>query len=195
DSLVGSEMCIRDRGGPAARSWSDAASRLESLVPSRVARTDLTDDLAVGAVVALAHPGRIARLRPGGGSYLMVSGTGASFRAADPALAGLPWIAIADVERRPGTRDATIRSAAPVNEDTALDAASGSWHEVDEVVWERGRIVARRVTRLGAIELSAVPLAQPPPDAVAAAVAEGLSRDGLAALPWSEAAVALRRRM
>ncbi|KQX76378.1 ATP-dependent helicase [Aeromicrobium sp. Root472D3] len=192
--LVAALRMVR-RGGPAARSWSDAAARLESLVPSRVARTDLTDDLAVGAVVALAHPGRIARLRPGGGSYLMVSGTGASFRAADPALAGLPWIAIADVERRPGTRDATIRSAAPVDEDTALDAASGSWHEVDEVVWERGRIVARRVTRLGAIELSAVPLAQPPPDAVAAAVAEGLSRDGLAALPWSEAAVALRRRM
>ncbi len=192
--LVAALRAMR-RGGPAARSWSTTVDRLESLVPVRPPRTGLTDDLAVGAVVALAHPGRIARRRPGGGSYLMVSGTGASFRAADPALGGLPWIAIADAERRPGARDATIRSAAPVDEDIALDAASSSWHEADEVTWTAGRIVARRVTRLGAIELSAVPLSDPAPEAVAAAVAQGLSRDGLALLPWSEAAVALRRRM
>lgn len=183
------------RGGPAARSWSDTVARLESLLPTRLPRTDITDDLAVGAVVALAHPGRIARRRPSGTSYLMVSGTGASFRAADPALAGLSWIAIADAERRSGARDATIRSAAPIDEDIALDAASGAWQEVDEVAWTSGRIVARQVTRLGAIELSAVPLADPPRAAVAAAVAEGLSRDGLDVLPWSEKAVALRRRL
>lgn len=192
--LVAALRMLR-RGGPAARSWSDAVSRLESLLPERPPRTDLTDDLAVGTVVALAHPGRIARRRSGGTSYLMVSGTGASFRAAEPALAGLPWIAIADAERRPGARDATIRSAAPIDEDIATDAASGSWHEADEVVWAQGRIVARRVTRLGAIELTAVPLTDPSAEAVAAAVAEGLSRDGLTALPWSEAADALRRRM
>ncbi|MCW2770711.1 MAG: hrpB [Aeromicrobium sp.] len=192
--LVAALRALR-RGGPATRSWSDAVARLESLLPARPPRTDLTDDLAVGTVVALAHPGRIARRRSGGTSYLMVSGTGASFRAADPALAGVPWIAIADAERRPGARDATIRSAAPVDEDIALDAASGAWLEADEVTWTQGRIVARRVTRLGAIELSAVPLADPPLEAVAAAVAEGLSREGLAVLPWSDAAVALRRRL
>lgn len=192
--LVAALRMLR-RGGPAARSWSTAAARLESMLPARPPRTDLTDDLAVGTVVALAHPARIARRRPGGTSYLMVSGTGASFRAADPALAGVPWIAIADAERRPGAREAMIRSAAPIDEDIALDAASGSWLEADEVVWTQGRIVARRVTRLGAIELSAVPLSDPPPEAVAAAVGEGLSRDGLDLLPWSEAAVALRRRM
>ncbi|MFC5676620.1 ATP-dependent helicase HrpB [Aeromicrobium endophyticum] len=183
------------RGGPAHRSWSDAVSRLENLLPSTAPRTDLTDDLAVGTVVALAHPGRIARRRPGGGSYLMVSGTGASFRSADPALAGVPWIAIADAERRPGAPDATIRSAAPIDEDIALAAASGAWHEVDEVTWARGRVAARRVTRLGAIELSAVRLADPSPEAVRAAVADALAREGLDLLPWTEAATALRRRM
>lgn len=192
--LVAALRALR-RGGPTARSWSTGVKRLESLLPTRPPRTDLTDDLAVGTVVALAHPGRIARRRPGGMSYLMVSGTGASFRAADPALAGVPWIAIADAERRSGARDATIRSAAPVNEDIALDAASGAWHEADEVAWANGRITARRVTRLGAIELSAVPLADPSSEAVAAAVAEGLSREGLDLLPWSEKAVTLRRRM
>lgn len=192
--LVAALRAMR-RGGPTSRSWSDTVKRLESLLPTRPARTDLTDDLAVGTVVALAHPGRIARRRSGGNSYLMVSGTGASFRAADPALAGVAWIAIADAERRPGARDATIRSAAPIDEDIALDAAGGAWHEVDEVSWTNGRIVARRVTRLGAIELSAVALPDPSPEAVAEAVAAGLARDGLAVLPWSEAADALRRRL
>ena len=192
--LVAALRALR-RGGPAARSWADAVGRLESLLPSQPPRTGLTDDLAVGTVVALAHPGRIARRRSGGSSYLMVSGTGASFRAADPALAGLSWIAIADAERRPGAPDATIRSAAPIDEDIALDAASGAWVEADEVRWTQGRIVARRVTRLGAIELSAVALPDPPREAVAEAVADGLARDGLDVLPWKEAAVALRRRM
>lgn len=192
--LVAALRAVR-RGGAAARSWSDTVARLESLLPERLPRTDLTDDLAVGTVVALAHPGRIARRRSGGGSYLMVSGTGASFRAADPSLAGVAWIAIADAERRPGARDATIRSAAPIDEDIALEAASGTWHEDDEVTWTQGRIVARRVTRLGAIELSATPWPDPPPDRVAAAVAAALARDGLAVLPWSDAARALRRRM
>lgn len=183
------------RGGPAARSWSDTVRRLESLLTERPGRTDLTDDLAVGTVVALAHPGRIARRRPGGTSYLMVAGTGASFRAADPALAGVPWIAIADAERRPGAREATIRAAAPIDEDIALDAASSAWHETGEVSWSRGRVVARRVVRLGAIELSSAPWSDPPTSEVVAAVAEGLARDGLDVLPWTAAASALRRRM
>lgn len=192
--LVAALRLLR-RGGPSARTWSTTVTRLESLLPARPPRTDLTDDLAVGTVVALAHPGRIARRRSAGSSYLMVSGTGASFRAADPALAGLPWIAIADAERRPGAREATIRSAAPIDEDIALDAASGSWLEADEVTWTQGRIVARRVTRLGAIELSSVPLSDPPPEAVAAAVAGGLAREGLGLLPWTDAANALRSRL
>ena len=84
----------------------------------------LTDDVAVGLVVALAHPDRVARLRPGAAAYLMVSGTGAVLGRGEPALAGLPWLAVADVERRPGARDATVRSAAPLSEDLALEAAS-----------------------------------------------------------------------
>ncbi|KQY60611.1 ATP-dependent helicase [Aeromicrobium sp. Root495] len=195
--LVAALRALR-RGGPAARSWSESVPRLERLVPGEgrhEPRTSMSDDLAVGTVVALAHPGRIARRRPGGSSYLMVSGTGASFRTADPALSGVPWIAIADAERRSGARDATIRSAAPIDEDTALDAASASWRESDEVTWTEGRVVARRVIRLGAIELSSVALNEPPAEAVAAAVADGLSRDGLGVLPWNEKAVALRRRL
>lgn len=190
------------RGGPDSRTWSTLAKQLQGSLPTSrgsagAARTgqDVPDDLAVGLVVALAHPERVARLRPGTTSYLMASGTGAVFGRGDSALAGLPWLAIADVERRPGVRDATVRSAAPLDETSALETASALWHEEDRVAWTDGRVVARRVTALGSIELSSITLPSPPPELVAAAVREGLRTEGLAALPWTEAATALRRRL
>lgn len=190
------------RGGPDSRTWSTLVKQLQGSLPTSrgsagAARTgqDVPDDLAVGLVVALAHPERVARLRPGTTSYLMASGTGAVIGRGDSALSGLPWLAIADAERRPGVRDATVRSAAPLDETSALEAASALWHEEDRVAWTDGRVVARRVTALGAIELSSVTLPSPPPELVAAAVREGLRTEGLAALPWTESASALRRRL
>lgn len=177
----------RSRRGP----WIDTVRRLEALVSPSPA-TDLTDDVATGLVVALSHPGRIARRRPTGASYLMVGGTGAAFR--EGTSLG-EWIAIADAERRAGAGDATIRAAAPIDEDLALEAASGAWREDVEVVWSRGKVSARQVTRLGAIELTSVKVTDPPTELVDAARAETLRRDGLGALRWSETARALRRRL
>ena len=92
--------------------------------------------MAVGLVVALAHPDRIARKRSGTSSYLMASGTGAALDPRDPGpLAGLEWLAVGDAERRPGQREARIRAAAPLTEDLALEAAGSLWTEVDEVDW------------------------------------------------------------
>ncbi|MEV7431276.1 ATP-dependent helicase HrpB [Nocardioides sp. NPDC092400] len=180
------------RESPAAR------RRLVEDLRAHVADADgpgrLTDDLAVGAVVALAHPDRVARRRPGSAAYLMVGGTGAVLPRGS-ALAGTSWLAVADVDRRPGERDATIRSAAAIDEGLALEAAAARWSEDDEVGWADGRVVARRVTRLGAVELASVPLAEPPVAGVAAAVREGLRQEGLAVLPWTDAARSLRERL
>ena len=187
------------RGGPAASAWSAAVGQLRAALPAKVrsahGERGLPDDAAVGLVVALAHPGRVARLRPGSTSYLMASGTGAVFGPGGSALSGVPWLAVADADRRPGVRDATIRSAAPLTEDTALEAAAALWHEDEEVHWADGRVVARRSTRLGAIELASERIADPPADLVAAAVREGLRVEGLSVLPWTEAATSLRARM
>ncbi len=89
----------------------------------------------------------------------------------------------------------TIRSAAPIDEGLALEAAAARWQDDDEVAWSDGRVVARRVTRLGAVELSSVGLADPPAERVGAAVRDGLRQEGLGVLPWTEAARALRARM
>ncbi len=145
--------------------WRDQVRRLEAIARRRGSSDGeaLTDDVAVGLVVALAHPDRIARQRPGGAAYLMTSGTGAAFDPRDPGpLAGLDWLAIADADRTAGRREARIRSAAPITEDLALEAAGSLWTETQEVGFVDGRVVARRRSLLGAIELSSSPLADPP---------------------------------
>ena len=147
-------------------------------------------------MVALAHPDRIARKRSGTSSYLMASGTGAALDPRSPGpLAGLEWLAVGDADRRPGQREATIRAAAPLTEDLALEAAGSQWTEVDEVTWTKGRVLARRRTLLGAIELSSVPLSDPPAQAVTDAIREAVASEGIALLAWTEAATALRARL
>ena len=185
------------RGGPEGALWRKQAQRLERSVPRATdgrRRAELSDDLAVGLVVALAHPDRVARRRRGGTRYLMVSGTGADLPAGSP-LSGYDWLAIADADRTPGRRDAMIRAAAPLDEDLALEAAMASLREVDEVAWVDGALVARRTTGLGAIELSSAPLADPPREEVVAAIREGLAREGLALLPWRDSSRELRDRL
>ncbi|MFD1507629.1 ATP-dependent helicase HrpB [Georgenia yuyongxinii] len=199
------------RGGPDTAAWETETRRLRASLPAGAARGGgspasdggtrgrgsavLPDDLAVGLVAALAHPGRIARRRPGGSSYLMASGTGAMLPAEYSPLAGAEWLAVADADRGAGRRDATIRSAAPIDEAVALEAGAALLHETETVTWTDGQVVARRATALGAIELSASPIANPPAELVAAAVRDGLAREGLSMLPWSDAARALRQRL
>lgn len=187
------------RSGRNAGAWRTQSARLREMVGKHgpgPAAGSLTDDVAVGLVVALAHPDRIARKRRGSSGYLMSSGTGAAFDPRDPGpLAGLEWLAVADAERRTGNREARIRSAAPLTEDPALEAAGSLWDEVDEVAWVDGRVQARRRTLLGAIELSSVRLTEPPVEAVTEAIRQGLASEGIGLLTWSESASALRTRL
>ncbi|GAA1671091.1 ATP-dependent helicase HrpB [Kribbella yunnanensis] len=153
------------------------------------------DDLEVGVVVGLAYPDRIGRVRGAeSASYQMAGGTGAVLDE-QSALRTSGWLAIAVADRAPGRADARIRSAAPIDEQTARDVAGDLVSTTDQVRWEGGRVVARRVEALGAIVLSDVPLAKPDPVLVQAAVREGIRRSGLSVLRWSEAAVALRERL
>lgn len=191
------------RADKRAGSWRSQVTRLEELVTERDDRAPgsghahaLTDDVAVGLVVALAHPDRIARKRSGTSAYLMASGTGAALDPRDPGpLAGLEWLAVGDAQRRSGQREAQIRAAAPLTEDLALEAAGSLWTEVDEVTWTGGRVLARRRTLLGAIELSAVPLGDPPAQAVSDAIRGAIASEGIALLAWTDAATALRARL
>ncbi|RPF21096.1 ATP-dependent helicase HrpB [Myceligenerans xiligouense] len=153
------------------------------------------DDLAAGIVVGLAYPDRIARARgTDSATYQMSGGTGAALDPRSP-LRATTWLAIAVADRAPGRADARIRSAAPIDEPTARDVAGDLVSTTDQIRWDDGRIVTRRVEALGAIVLGDVPLARPDPLLVQAAVRDGVRRSGLSVLHWPEAALALRERL
>ncbi|MGY1636260.1 ATP-dependent helicase HrpB [Geodermatophilus sp. SYSU D00742] len=192
DDLVAEWRGLRGgRGGAAAR-WREETARLvRAVAPAR--DPGLPDDVAAGLVVGLAHPEWLARRRPGTGrTYLLAAGTGAEL-APGTALSGAPWLAVAAADRQPGRRDARVRSAVAVDEATAREI--GAVSDGPEVTWRDGGVVAARVERLGAIVLAERPLPDPDPAAVAAALAEGLRREGLAVLRWTPAATALRARL
>ncbi|MFF4139794.1 ATP-dependent RNA helicase [Streptomyces sp. NPDC001698] len=146
----------------------------------------------VGLVAALAFPERVARLD--GGSYLMVSGTRAELTDGSP-LWGAPWIAVAVADRPVGRRHARVQLAAVVDEDVARLAAGALRAEQDEVRWGDGDVVARRVERLGAVELAVRPLADAEPGLVRAALLDGLRQEGFELLRWSAEADVLRQRL
>ncbi|MET8813325.1 ATP-dependent helicase HrpB [Streptomyces sp. NPDC004549] len=184
------------RGGDAyAARWRAEVRRLRGLAgatePGAPHEHDGLDAV-VGRVAALAFPERVAKLD--GGSYLMVSGTRAEL-AEGSALRGAPWIVVAVADRPGGKGHARVRLGAAVREDVAREAARALLCEGEEVHWADGEVVARRVERLGAVELAVRSLADPETALVRAALLEGLRREGLGLLRWSEGATALRRRL
>ncbi|MEV6447659.1 ATP-dependent helicase HrpB [Amycolatopsis sp. NPDC051716] len=177
---------LRSASDEGARRWKREARRLEGLVPGRRAERAAPADPAL--VVALAHPERLAKRRPGGAPvYLMAGGTAAEL----PPGSGLDaeWLAIAEATRDPGRVHGTVRLAAAADETLAVRA--GTVSEVDEVTWD-GDVVARRVRKLGAIVLSEKPLKNAD---VRAALIAGLKSEGLGLLKWSQDATRLRERM
>ncbi|MDI9885448.1 ATP-dependent helicase HrpB [Streptomyces sp. HNM0645] len=152
-----------------------------------------SDDTVAGFVAALAFPERVARAR-GGTSYLMVSGTGAELGEGSP-LRSAPWLAVAVADRQAQAASARVRLAAVVDEETARTAAGHLGTRGEEVRWEDGDVVARRVERLGAVELSVRPLPEPGAGLVRDALLEGLRQTGPGLLAWSRDAAALRQRL
>jgi ATP-dependent helicase HrpB len=150
------------------------------------------EDGVVGLVAALAFPERVAR--KDGGSYLMVSGTRAELPEGS-GLRGAPWIAVAVADRPVGKGHARVRLGAVVDEATARLAAGALLTERDEVHWAGGDVVARRVERLGAVELSVGPPADAAPGLVRDALLEGLRQEGFGLLRWSADARVLRQRL
>ncbi|OEJ96698.1 ATP-dependent RNA helicase [Streptomyces thermolilacinus] len=153
----------------------------------------LSDDMAAGVVVALAFPERVARAR-GGGSFLMVAGTGAEV-GRESGLRSAGWLAVAVADRPAHSASARVRLAAVCDEDTARLAAGHLLVAGDEVRWQDGDVVARSVERLGAVDLAVRPLGDAAPGLVREALLEGLRREGLGLLRWSPDAVRLRERL
>ncbi|MFF9364780.1 ATP-dependent helicase HrpB [Streptomyces griseoluteus] len=198
DDLAGALRRARRGGDAYTARWAAEVRRLrEAAGPDRTgapgpAREPLDDETAVGRTAALAFPERIARLD--GGSYLMVSGSRVELDEGS-ALRGAPWIVVAVADRAVGKGHGRVRLGAAVREDVARAAAAPLLEEREEVRWVDGEVVARRVERLGAVELAVRALARPDPESVRAALLHGLEREGLGLLRWTEHARLLRQRL
>ena len=110
---------------------------------------------ADGFVVALAYPERVAR-RVTNGVYLLASGTRAALPPNSP-LRHHEWLAVADATRADGRvaqgTGAVVRLAAPLTRELAERAASHLLVDEVRATWDDGRVTARRVQALGAIDL------------------------------------------
>ncbi|MGD6746112.1 ATP-dependent helicase HrpB [Streptomyces sp. BH106] len=196
DDLGGALRAARRGRDAYAGRWAREVRRLTRLAQdgttAPATRDTEPDDHVAGTVAALAFPERVARRV--GGSLLMVSGTRADVPDGS-ALRDAEWVAVAVADRPVGAGHARVRLGAAVDEEVARWAAAPLLQEGDEVAWAGGELVARHVTRLGAVELAVRPLKNPAPGLVRDALLEGLRREGLGLLRWSRDAVALRERL
>ncbi|MFJ1601152.1 ATP-dependent helicase HrpB [Streptomyces sp. NPDC088261] len=195
DDLAAAWRAARGAGDAYGARWRQEARRLASAAGRETAGREggASDDTVAGLVAALAFPERVARAR-GAGAYLMVSGTGGELGDGS-ALRSAGWLAVAVADRPATAVAARVRLAAVIDEATARDAAGHLRSEGEEVRWEGGDVVARRVERLGAVELSVRPLKKPDGRLVRAALLDGLRREGLGLLRWTRDTEGLRERL
>jgi ATP-dependent helicase HrpB len=195
---------LRERGDPGApavdrdllrhaRASAAHYRRLLRLPPDET--TAAADVERCGVALALAYPDRVAQRRPGtDGRYLLRNGRGARFAEPQP-LAAAPYLVAAELDGQ--QRESRIFLAAPLDEAELLQLVGDQVEVRDEVAWdaEAGVVRALRQVRLGAIVLREGTLHDPDPDAVAAALLEGVAAAGVAGLPWPERAQRLRARV
>jgi ATP-dependent helicase HrpB len=152
-----------------------------------------TDEMSDGLLLLAAYPERIAKRRGGAGEFRLSSGRGV-FLDGGEGLARADWLVVADLGGGDAGRD-RIRLAAAIDEAELLTACAGRIETQNIVETDAsGRLKAKRVRRLGALVLDERDL---PVDGamIAQALLEQVRREGVAALPWSEAAQALRARV
>ncbi len=149
---------------------------------------------SLAALLALAYPERIAKARGAHGQYLLANGRGASLDSSD-ALARVPFLVVAEMQ---GTAAATrIMLAARTSEAEILRIAGQRIVTRDEIAFDRqsAGVRARRVRRLGSIELASEPRPAEPGPETERALADGLASLGAGKLPWTRAQLQLRDRV
>ncbi|MCP9439424.1 MAG: ATP-dependent helicase HrpB [Nitrospira sp.] len=145
----------------------------------------LKDERAVGLLLALAYPDRIAQRQSGPTAhYLLPNGRGARFVHPDP-LASAPYLVIASLSD--GSPWASIELAAPIDQADIESLLQDQITETQTVIWnERAQAVtATRQRKFGALVLTEQRLPNPDPSLVTEALIERLQQVGLSSLAWT----------
>ncbi|MFC7379646.1 ATP-dependent helicase HrpB [Brevundimonas sp. GCM10030266] len=142
-----------------------------------------------GTLLAEAFPERVAKARGKPGEFLLASGRGAFLEPTD-VMAREQWLSVAEL----GGGDARdrIRLAAPVE----LSALEHRLEIEDRLSREpSGRMVLKRIRRIGAVVVDEKLMGAPDRKAITAALKTEIEADGLKSIRWGERASALRARL
>lgn len=171
--------------------WARMVGEREGDAPDAA---DADEPHAAGLCLALAFPDRVSKRRGGDGAEWISAG-GRGFRL-DPAspLARAEWLAVGAVQG--AASGARILSAAPLDRHDIERLFADRITEQRSVRFraDTGGVDARRETRLGAIALASGGDDAPDAAEVARVLTQAVRTHGLALLPWSNAALSLRRR-
>ncbi len=160
----------------------------------RDAPPSAADPLAIGNVLLHAFPDRIARQDINDPRrYRLSNGRGASLHQ-NTLLYGEPWLVVADL--RLDTRDSLILSAAPFDQNLLERDFSARFTRVRSVRWNRDTraVEAFEEQRFAELVLERRSVPAKSDDALLALLA-AVRELGVAALPWSDHASALRARV
>jgi ATP-dependent helicase HrpB len=148
-----------------------------------------------GLLLALAYPDRVALQRaPNDARYLLANGRGARLPEGEQRLRK-PMLVAATLDA--GETEGRIFLAAELSIENFRKEFAQHIESRDVMRWDdaTAAVVARREERYGALVLGTSTSRETDPDAVRAAMLEGVRRLGLNALPWSDAANDLRARI
>ncbi len=170
------------------------ARALRRSLGARARDTD-EDAARAGALVALAYPDRIAMRRSGEAPrYLLRNGRGARLEIAGP-LARETFLAVADLDGDPA--ESRIWLAAPLDEEEVRAALGDAVTVEREVAWDARTEAVRAVERerAGAIVLRERVPRDVDQGEITDALLGAVRAAGVAQLPWSTGAAALRARL
>jgi len=202
------ERLRRLQRGDAPREVRDAAAEWRRRIPGspRDPSPDVGLDAAVSSAIVAGYRDRLARRRTGTRTddrgrehavYQLAGGGEVALRPADHPLAGSTWLAVVGLDRGAAATTGWAQLAVAVDDDVAMAALSELIVEDHDVAWDAA---ARQVTpvarrRVGAITLDERPWRDPSVDLVRAALDDGVSMSGPAAVfdRWPEADELLAR--
>lgn len=156
----------------------------------RISDSALDPDPA-GLLAALAYPERLAQKETSGRLRLV---TGQRAILATELFGEAEFYGVAHLELG---NQARVLLAAPVSRDEILEHFAHQLEKIQEVRWDAAsnRVIARQITRLGALILEEAPLPKPDPEKMAAALLQALQEKGIERLPWSDEARRTRQRL
>jgi ATP-dependent helicase HrpB len=150
---------------------------------------------ALGVLVALAYPDRVAQRRPGKRPrFVLRNGRGAELAGAQ-SLSEDPYIVATELDDQSPESRIFLATRIGLDEIRETFADQITHDDVVEFDEASASVVARRRERLGAIILREVSLTKVDPETVRHTLIDALRARGVAALPWSDAARRLRERM